>query len=63
MTSATSRRSDSESSQNSMTIRDASGDAALWVGGVGREVEGEFSDSRASSDWECGPSTMYWAST
>jgi hypothetical protein len=44
--------------KNSIASRDASGEAALWVGGVGNDADGADGDTRASNDSECGPSTI-----
>lgn len=34
----------------------ASGDGGLWVGGVGKDMEGAVADMRASSEGELDPS-------
>lgn len=44
--------------KNSIANREASGEEALWVGGVGNDADGADGDTRASKDSECGPSTI-----
>ena len=43
------------------TTRDASGEFGLFVGGVGREAEGDEDAIRASREGEFSPSTNLWA--
>ena len=40
----------------SITMRDASGEVGLFVGGVGRDADGADGAIRASKDIECSPS-------
>jgi hypothetical protein len=44
--------------KNSIANREASGEEALCVGGVGKDADGADGDTRASKDSECGPSTI-----
>jgi hypothetical protein len=55
---ATDSRSFSLSPKNSIANRETSGEEALCVGGVGNDADGADGDTRASSDNECGPSTI-----
>jgi len=55
---ATDSRSFSLRPKNSIANREASGEEALCVGGVGNDADGADGDTRASKDSECGPSTI-----
>lgn len=46
-----------------MAYREASGEAGLCDGGVGKDVEGAAAEIRASSEGELGPSKIRCAST
>jgi len=55
---ATERTSSPLRPKNSIANREASGEEALCVGGVGNDADGADGDTRASKDNECGPSTI-----
>jgi hypothetical protein len=54
----TDSNSSSRRPKNSIANREASGEEALCVGGVGNDADGANGDTRASKDNECGPSTI-----
>ncbi len=54
----TDSNSSSRRPKNSIANREASGEEALCVGGVGNDADGANGDTRASKDSECGPSTI-----